>query len=234
MAEEEKKIKKTRKAPSEKKAAPKSPTAKKTAVKKKIVEPVETSAAVEITKPSESALAPARMAMHPSGADTAAQASRALADLSAAAQIAHEPARKPHHEKKTVKPEGVFYYGTGRRKTAIARVWLRPGQGKFSINGRDLPDYAAGRFVLEVAARRPLIVTNTQSAYDVFAKILGGGVASQIGALSHGIARALLTLNPDFRKKLKVEGLLTRDPRAKERKKYGRKRARKRFQYSKR
>jgi small subunit ribosomal protein S9 len=151
-----------------------------------------------------------------------------------AAPAAHEPARKPHHEKKTVKPAGVFYYGTGRRKTAIARVWLQPGQGRFSINGRDLPDYAAGRFVLESSARLPLLVTNTQGAYDVFAKITGGGVASQISALSHGISRALLTVNPDFRKKLKVEGLLKRDPRAKERKKYGRKRARKRFQYSKR
>lgn len=137
-------------------------------------------------------------------------------------------------DKKIVRPKTVAYHGTGRRKTAIARVWLKPGKGEFNINGYDLDDYTKKRHLLLATARQPLIVTNTLAAYDVFAKIVGGGIPSQIGALAHGIARALLELNPDYRKILKREGLLTRDPRVKERKKYGRKKARKSFQYSKR
>ena len=144
------------------------------------------------------------------------------------------PVEKHKKVKKVVRPKGILYRGTGRRKTAIARVWLCPGKGEFSINGRDLATYSAGRYLLDYKAKLPLVVTNTLSQYDVFAKITGGGVPSQIGALSLGIARALLQLNPDYRKTLKVEGLLTRDPRVKERKKFGRKKARKSFQYSKR
>ncbi len=139
--------------------------------------------------------------------------------------------------KKAPKPkpeqEG-FYFATGRRKTSVARVKLVPGAGNVFVNQKPLSKYVAGRKVLEVMVKKPLSVTDTISRYDVAVKVAGGGVSSQAGAISHGIARALLGVNPDLRAKLKPEGLLTRDPRMKERKKYGRKRARKRFQYSKR
>jgi small subunit ribosomal protein S9 len=141
---------------------------------------------------------------------------------------------KPKAAKKVVRPPEKSYGGTGRRKRAVARVFLKPGSGRFVVNGRGLNEITAGRVVLEVLAKRPLVVTETASSYDVFAKISGGGVAAQVGALSQGIARSLLQLNLGYRKVLKQEGLLTRDPREKERKKYGRKKARKRFQYSKR
>lgn len=129
--------------------------------------------------------------------------------------------------------ELVQYYGTGRRKSSVARVFLRPGSGKFTVNGRPFEQY----FVTEaqrVGARTPLVVSETSSAFDVVANVSGGGVNGQAGATSMGIARALLEFNGELRKKLKVEGLLSRDARGKERKKYGQKGARKRFQFSKR
>ncbi|HEV3041586.1 MAG TPA: 30S ribosomal protein S9 [Candidatus Angelobacter sp.] len=129
--------------------------------------------------------------------------------------------------------ELVQYYGTGRRKSSVARVFLRPGTGKFSVNGRPFEQY----FVTEaqrVSARTPLVTSETASAFDVVANVSGGGVNGQAGATKMGIARALLEFNAELRKKLKTEGLLSRDARAKERKKYGQKGARKRFQFSKR
>lgn len=129
--------------------------------------------------------------------------------------------------------ELVQYYGTGRRKSSVARVFLRPGSGKFTVNGRPFEQY----FVTEaqrVGARTPLVVSETSSTFDVVANVSGGGVNGQAGATSMGIARALLEFNGELRKKLKVEGLLSRDARGKERKKYGQKGARKRFQFSKR
>jgi small subunit ribosomal protein S9 len=129
--------------------------------------------------------------------------------------------------------ELVQYYGTGRRKSSVARVFLRPGTGKFSVNGRPFEQY----FVTEaqrVSARTPLITSETASTFDVVANVSGGGVNGQAGATRMGIARALLEFNAELRKKLKTEGLLSRDARAKERKKYGQKGARKRFQFSKR
>jgi small subunit ribosomal protein S9 len=129
--------------------------------------------------------------------------------------------------------ELVQYYGTGRRKSSVARVFLRPGSGKFTVNGRPFEQY----FVTEaqrVSARTPLVVSETSSAFDVVANVSGGGVDGQAGATKMGIARALLEFNGELRKKLKVEGLLSRDARGKERKKYGQKGARKRFQFSKR
>jgi len=136
--------------------------------------------------------------------------------------------------KKAKLPPGLRYYGTGRRKEAIAKVWLKPGSGQFNINGKSLTEYFCNRKVLEFQVARPLVITNTQLNYDVFAEAYGGGVPGQAGAISLGISRALLEVSPDFRVKLKREGFLTRDPRTKERKKYGHKRARKSFQYTKR
>jgi small subunit ribosomal protein S9 len=129
--------------------------------------------------------------------------------------------------------ESVQYYGTGRRKSAIARVYLRPGSGDFMVNGRPFDQY----FVTESqrrSAREPLLSTETTSSFNVVANVAGGGVNGQADAVKLGIARALMLFNIELRKKLKAEGLIRRDPRAKERKKYGQKGARKRFQYSKR
>jgi|SRR5579862_267964 len=129
--------------------------------------------------------------------------------------------------------ESVQYYGTGRRKSAIARVYLRPGDGDFKVNGRPFEQY----FVTESqrrSAREPLLSTETTSSFSVIANVAGGGVNGQADAVKLGIARALMLFNIELRKKLKAEGLIRRDPRAKERKKYGQKGARKRFQYSKR
>jgi len=127
----------------------------------------------------------------------------------------------------------VQYYGTGRRKSSIARVFLRPGSGSFQINGRAFDNY----FVTEaqrVSAKAPLVSSETGTTFDVVATVKGGGVNGQADAVKMGIARALLEFNVELRKKLKSEGLLSRDARGKERKKYGQKGARKRFQFSKR
>ncbi len=129
--------------------------------------------------------------------------------------------------------ETVEYYGTGRRKSSIARVFLRPGSGEFRVNDMPFDRY----FVTDtqrIVARQPLVVTETASSFNVVATVSGGGVNGQSGAVKMGIARALLQFNPELRGKLKSEGFITRDPRAKERKKYGQKGARKRFQFSKR
>ncbi|HSY73580.1 MAG TPA: 30S ribosomal protein S9 [Alloacidobacterium sp.] len=127
----------------------------------------------------------------------------------------------------------VQYYGTGRRKSAIARVFLRPGSGEIKVNGKPFETY----FVTEqqrVSAKRPLALTETTATFDVVTRVTGGGVNAQADAVKMGISRALLEFNAELRKTLKSEGLLTRDARAKERKKYGQKGARKRFQFSKR
>jgi len=129
--------------------------------------------------------------------------------------------------------ESLQYYGTGRRKSAIARVYLRPGGGDFKVNGRPFDQY----FVTEAqrrSAREPLISTETGSSFNIVARVSGGGVNGQADAVKLGIARALMLFNLELRKKLKADGLISRDSRAKERKKYGQKGARKRFQYSKR
>jgi small subunit ribosomal protein S9 len=129
--------------------------------------------------------------------------------------------------------EQVQYYGTGRRKSSVARVFLRPGSGKFEVNGRPFDQYFLTD-AQKVEVRQPLVTTETNSTFDVVANVAGGGVNGQAGALKMGVARALLEFNAELRKKLKVEGFLSRDARAKERKKYGQKGARKRFQFSKR
>lgn len=124
-------------------------------------------------------------------------------------------------------------YGTGRRKSSIARVWLVPGKGSIKINKRILNNYF-GRESLSTVVEKPLELVNKKNELDVFAKVEGGGITGQAGALQHGIARALLQYDPTLRSILKKEGLLTRDARMKERKKYGQKGARARFQFSKR
>ena len=123
---------------------------------------------------------------------------------------------------------------TGRRKTSIAVVKLVKGKGRVFVNGKTLAAYIGNRPALEMQIFKPLALTENMENYDVRVKAVGGGISSQAGAIRHGISRALLQINPDFRPVLKAEGLLTRDARVKERKKYGRKRARKRFQFSKR
>ncbi|OLC16395.1 MAG: 30S ribosomal protein S9 [Chloroflexi bacterium] len=127
----------------------------------------------------------------------------------------------------------TFNRGTGRRKNAIARVRLQPGEGRITVNEKDPLAYL-GRRVLEMAALAPLRVTSTQRKFDISVKVVGGGNSGQAGAIAHGIARALINYDPDFRPVLKKAGLLTRDARMKERKKYGLKRARKAPQYTKR
>lgn len=127
----------------------------------------------------------------------------------------------------------VQYYGTGRRKTASARVFLRPGAGELQVNSLSLDAYFPND-VLKMIIKQPLQLTETSEKFDVFATVEGGGASGQAGAIRHGISRALLEYNGELRERLKAAGFLTRDPRKKERKKYGQKGARARFQFSKR
>jgi small subunit ribosomal protein S9 len=125
------------------------------------------------------------------------------------------------------------YYATGKRKTAIAKTWLTPGSGDVTINNRPIDDY----FKIEAAKTemlQPFVITNTAGKYDVKVRVLGGGVSGQSGAIRHGITKALIQINQEFRQPLKRAGFVKRDPRAKERKKYGQRGARARFQFSKR
>jgi small subunit ribosomal protein S9 len=125
------------------------------------------------------------------------------------------------------------YYATGKRKNSIARVWMMPGSGKVTINEKTMDQYF-GRDVLKMIIRQPFEVTGTVDKFDVLVSVLGGGNSGQAGAIRHGISKALLAVDAESRVKLRKEGLLTRDPRTKERKKYGQKGARARFQFSKR
>ena len=125
------------------------------------------------------------------------------------------------------------YYGTGRRKSSVARVYLVPGTGKITINKRDIDEYL-GLETLKVIVRQPLTATETADKFDVLVNVRGGGYTGQAGAIRHGIARALLNVDADYRPVLKKAGFLTRDPRMKERKKYGLKAARRAPQFSKR
>ena len=125
------------------------------------------------------------------------------------------------------------FYGTGRRKSSIARVYLVPGNGKITVNKKDMDPYF-GLETLKIIVRQPLEATNTLDKYDVLVNVRGGGFTGQAGAIRHGIARALLNVDADFRPTLKKAGFLTRDPRMKERKKYGLKKARRAPQFSKR
>ncbi|MBQ3593404.1 MAG: 30S ribosomal protein S9 [Clostridia bacterium] len=126
-----------------------------------------------------------------------------------------------------------YFYGTGRRKSSVARVRLLPGTGNITINGRDIDDYF-GLDTLKLIVRQPMEATNLTGKYDIVAKVSGGGVSGQAGAIRHGVARALLEADAALRPALKAAGFLTRDPRMKERKKYGLKAARRAPQFSKR
>ncbi len=126
-----------------------------------------------------------------------------------------------------------YYYGTGRRKSSVARVRVYQGTGKITINGRDIDDYF-GLETLKLIVRQPLELTNTNGSFDIVCTVAGGGVTGQAGAIRHGLSRALLNFNEELRPALKKAGFLTRDPRMKERKKYGLKAARRAPQFSKR
>jgi small subunit ribosomal protein S9 len=127
----------------------------------------------------------------------------------------------------------IQYYGTGRRKTSTARVYLRPGAGDVKVNRKTFEQYFPNQ-ALRMVIRQPLQLTETANKFDIIVNVSGGGPAGQAGAIRHGITRALMEFNADLRPTLKQAGLVTRDPRIKERKKYGQKGARKRFQFSKR
>ncbi|MBQ7064951.1 MAG: 30S ribosomal protein S9 [Firmicutes bacterium] len=127
----------------------------------------------------------------------------------------------------------TYYYGTGRRKSSVARVYLKPGNGEIVINKKGIDDYF-GAETLKMIVRQPFAVTETEGKYDVMVNVNGGGYTGQAGAIRHGIARALLEVGEEMRTPLKRAGLLTRDPRMKERKKYGLKKARRAPQFSKR
>jgi small subunit ribosomal protein S9 len=129
--------------------------------------------------------------------------------------------------------KGTTYYATGRRKESVARVWLAPGSGKIQVNKQEVMDYFR-RPTLDMIIKQPFGVTETLGQYDVVATVKGGGLTGQAGAMLLGIARALVQVNEELRKPLRAAGFLTRDPREKERKKYGQPGARKRFQFSKR
>lgn len=128
----------------------------------------------------------------------------------------------------------VQYYGTGRRKHSVARVRLVPGEGKIVVNGQDFDEYFRNSITLKQIVKQPLVVTGTEGQYDVLVNVHGGGFSGQAGAIRHGISRALLEVDPEFRPVLKRGGFLTRDARMKERKKYGLKKARRAPQFSKR
>ncbi len=129
--------------------------------------------------------------------------------------------------------KAVRFPATGRRKDAVARVWLSPGNGQVTVNGKPLLEYFK-RETLKMIIEQPLVLTESLGKYDIVANVRGGGLSGQAGALRHGIARALAKADEDLRPRLKAAGFLTRDPRMVERKKYGRPKARKRFQFSKR
>ena len=156
----------------------------------------------------------------------------ALAGARAAAAVAAQPAAEHEPAKQKLDAQGRAY-ATGKRKNAIARVWLKPGSGKVTVNGRDLPVYFA-RPVLRMLLNQPFEIVNRTDQYDVWCTVVGGGLSGQAGAVRHGISKALTYYEPELRPALKAQGFLTRDSRVVERKKYGRAKARRSFQFSKR
>jgi small subunit ribosomal protein S9 len=158
--------------------------------------------------------------------------SRTLADLSLGnAQAAVAATAAAPAERKLDKFGRA--YATGKRKNAIARVWIKPGTGKFTVNGKESNDYFA-RPVLRMLLAQPMVVTNRSGQFDIYATVVGGGLSGQAGALRHGISKALTYFEPTLRPALKAQGFLTRDSRVVERKKYGKPKARRSFQFSKR
>lgn len=129
--------------------------------------------------------------------------------------------------------KNTFYYATGKRKTAVARTWITPGSGEITVNNRKMEEYFPVRS-LQDTLRQPLVLTNNTSSYDIKIRVKGGGISGQAGAVRHSITKALLEVDPDLRGVLKKANFIKRDPRVKERKKYGQRGARARFQFSKR
>ena len=160
-----------------------------------------------------------------------AELTRSFADL-ARLKPAIAPEPEPVEAKPKIDAQGRSY-GTGRRKDAVARVWVKPGAGRFTINGRDLPTYFA-RPTLQMVINQPFEVLDRLGQYDIFVTVNGGGLSGQAGAVRHGISRALVAYDPALRPYLKHAGFLTRDDREVERKKYGKAKARRSFQFSKR
>jgi small subunit ribosomal protein S9 len=162
-----------------------------------------------------------------------AEENKSLQDLGSltGADIAAAEAAKPVHVQKLDKQGRA--YATGKRKNAVARVWLKPGHGKMTINGKDFSQYFA-RPVLQMLLRQPFGIANRTDQYDINATVVGGGLSGQAGAVRHGISKALTYYEPELRSVLKKGGFLTRDSRIVERKKYGRMKARRSFQFSKR
>ncbi|WP_373696390.1 30S ribosomal protein S9 [Hyphobacterium marinum] len=161
---------------------------------------------------------------------------RSLEDLKDALKGADSPIAEAVAEEALPEPKIDQHgraYATGKRKDAIARVWIKPGNGKVTVNGRDQEIYFA-RPVLRMMLRQPFEIAGRVDGYDVIATVKGGGLSGQAGAVRHGISKALTYYEPELRKALKAEGFLTRDSRTVERKKYGRKKARRSFQFSKR
>lgn len=151
----------------------------------------------------------------------------------AAATGSIEPAEFEAPQKEPVRDELGRAYATGKRKNAVARVWIRPGTGRITVNSKEMQEYFA-RPVLQMVLRQPFQITNSENQFDVYATVRGGGLSGQAGAIKHGISKALQLYEPTYRPALKSAGFLTRDARVVERKKYGKRKARRSFQFSKR
>ncbi|MBV9539481.1 MAG: 30S ribosomal protein S9 [Acidisphaera sp.] len=158
---------------------------------------------------------------------------RTLADLKDLALAAAQPAAEAPTRREPKRDAQGRSYATGRRKDAVARVWIKPGRGDITVNGRKVGQYFA-RPVLRMLITQPFLVADRYNQFDVYCTVSGGGLSGQAGAVRHGISRALTNYEPDLRPILKIAGFLTRDPRVVERKKYGRAKARRSFQFSKR
>jgi len=166
-----------------------------------------------------------------SGTETTAGQTRTLADLRDLAVAAVTAAEAPKREPK--RDAQGRSYASGKRKNAVARVWMKPGRGEITVNGRKVVQYFA-RPVLRMLLTQPFLVADRYNQFDVICTVVGGGLSGQAGAVRHGISRALVNYEPDLRPILKAAGFLTRDPRVVERKKYGKAKARRSFQFSKR
>ena len=158
---------------------------------------------------------------------------KSLDELKAAVGVADEPAEEAPVVREPVRDERGRSYATGKRKDAVARVWVKPGHGKVTVNGKDMAAYFA-RPVLQMVIGQPFTVANVAGQFDVMCTVAGGGLSGQAGAVKHGISKALSLYDPELRPALKAAGFLTRDSRVVERKKYGRRKARRSFQFSKR
>ena len=151
----------------------------------------------------------------------------------AAAQAAASPAAEPAAPREPKRDALGRAYATGKRKDAVARVWIKPGTGKVTVNGKPMAEYFA-RPVLQMILRQPFTIANVEGQFDVFATVVGGGLSGQAGAVKHGVSKALQLYDPALRPALKAAGFLTRDSRVVERKKFGKRKARRSFQFSKR